>query len=163
MSSSPNTQPILMREPGILGSPVKLTSQVCLRDGTGGTPVIIYDPLVHGKGNGAIVEEIRAKPIGINAVSVLYLFLRKSTDTSAVWMFFEEVALPAVTAIPTNAVLTGGYTALIPLPKILSPISTDATTPHTALRLNGSDYQWGVALGTAIVGGVNVMMLGGEY
>lgn len=161
---APNTQPPFIKRVGILNS-VRLTNQTCLRDGTGGTPVTIYDPTLHGDGNGALCEAIQIMPVGVNVASVLYLFFQLSTVTPARWDFFQELALPAVTAIPNNAVLTAGgsYPLSVTLPPILFPASSSPATPNRGLRLNAEGVIWGVALGSAIAAGVNVTMFGGEF
>lgn len=160
---APNTQPTFIKRVGILNS-VRLTNQTCLRDGTGGTPVTIYDPSIQGDGNGAICETIQIMPVGINVASVLYLFFQLATITPTRWDFFNEITLPAVTAIPNNAPLTAGgsYPLSVPLPAILFPASQNPSTPNRGLRLNAEGVVWGVALGTAIAAGVNVTMFGGE-
>lgn len=160
---APNTQPSFIKRVGILNS-VRLTNQTCLRDGTGGTPVTLYDPSLHGDGNGAICEAIQIQPVGVNVASILYLFFQLASITPARWDFFGEVALPAVTAIPNNAVLTAGgtYPVSATLPIILFPASQNPSTPNRGLRLNAEGVVWGVALGTAIAAGVNVTMIGGE-
>lgn len=160
---APNTQPPFIKRVGILNS-VRLTNQVCARDGTGGTPVTIYDPTIHGDGNGALCEVIQIMPVGVNVASVLYLFFQLATVTPARWDFFQELALPAVTATPNNAVLTAGgsYPLSVTLPPILFPASNSPATPNRGLRLNAEGVIWGVALGTAIASGVNVTMFGGE-
>jgi len=161
---APNTQPPFIKRVGILNS-VRLTNQTCLRDGTGGTPVSIYDPAINGDGNGAVCETIQIMPVGINVASVLYLFFQLATVTPARWDFFQEIALPAVTATPNNAVLTaaGSYPLSVPLPTVLYPASQTPSTPNRALRLNAEGVIWGVALGTAIAAGVNVTLFGGEF
>ena len=160
---APNTQPTFIKRVGILNS-VRLTNQTCLRDGTGGTPVTIYDPSIQGDGNGAICEAIQIQPVGVNVASVLYLFFQLASVTPARWDFFQELALPAVTAIPNNAPLTAGgtYPLSVTLPIILFPASQNPSTPNRGLRLNAEGVVWGAALGTAIAAGVNVTMFGGE-
>lgn len=160
---APNTQPPFIKRVGIINS-VRLTNQVCLRDGTGGTPVTIYDPTISGDGNGALCEAIQVMPVGVNTASVLYLFFQLATVTPARWDFFQELVLPAVTAIPTNAGLTAGgsYPLSVTLPPILFPASSSPATPNRGLRLNAEGVIWGVGLGTAIAAGVNVTMFGGE-
>jgi hypothetical protein len=158
---SPNTQPTFMKRVGIINS-VRLSNQTCSRDGTGGTPITIYDPTIHGDGNGALIEAIQIQPVGVNVASVLFLFFQLATVTPTRWDFWQEIAMPAVTAAPTAAIMTSGgtYPLQVTLPPILSP--TPASTSRTGLRLNGSGVIWGVALGTAIAAGVNVTMFGGE-
>lgn len=158
---TPNTQPTFIKRVGILNS-VRLTNQTCARDGTGGTPVTVYDPTINGDGNGALVEAIQIQPVGVNVASVLFLFFQLSTVTPARWDFWQEIALPAVTAAPTAAALTSGgtYPLQVTLPPLLSP--APSTVIRTGLRLNGSGVIWGIALGTAIASGVNVTLFGGE-
>ncbi|HEY9598370.1 MAG TPA: hypothetical protein V6D33_11930 [Cyanophyceae cyanobacterium] len=160
---APNTQPTFMKRGGILNS-VRLINQTCLRDGTGGTPVTLYDPSINGDGNGAICEVIQIMPVGVNVATVLYLFFQLATVTPVRWDFWQELALPAVTAIPNNATLTAGgsYPLTVTLPQILFPASQTPATPNRGLRLNAEGVIWGVALGTAIAAGVNVTMFGGE-
>lgn len=158
---SPNTQPVFIKRVGVINS-VRLTNQICLRDGTGGTPLTIYDPLIHGDGNGALIEAIQVEPVGVNVASVLFLFFQLATVTPSRWDFWQELALPAVTAAPLAAAITSGgtYPLQVLLPPLLAP--TPASVIRNGLRLNGSGVIWGVALGTAIAAGVNVTLFGGE-
>lgn len=160
---SPNTQPVFIRRVGILNS-VRLTNQVCNRDGTGGTPVTLYDPAINGDGNGALVEAIQIMPIGVNAASVLYLFFQLATVTPTRWDLWNEINIPAVTAAPNTSIQTSGstYPLTVQLPPLLSPAPNSASA-NRGLRMNGSGVIWGVALGTAIAAGINVTLFGGEY
>jgi hypothetical protein len=162
---APSTQPAFIKRVGIINS-VRLTNQVVARDGTGGVPVVIYDPTIHGDGNGALVESIQVMPVGVNAASVLFLFFSLATITPVRWDFWQELTLPAVTAAPAAAALTSGasppYPLLVQLPPLLSPASP-TTTPNRGLRLNGSGVIWAVALGSAVAAGVNVTLFGGEH
>lgn len=162
-SIAPNVQPTFIKRNGIISS-VRLTNQTTARDGTGGAPVTIYDPSITGDGNGAICEAIQIMPVGINVASVLFLFFQLATVTPVRWDLWQEIALPAVTAVPNNAVMTAGgsYPLSVVLPPILFPASSNPATPNRGLRLNPSDVIWGVSLGTAIAAGVNVTMFGGE-
>jgi hypothetical protein len=154
-----NTSPIFIQRSEVIAQ-IRLTNQTISRDGTGGTPVIWYDPTVLGYGNGAIVDSIRIEAIGINVATQFYLFTQKASFSPLRWAKVGEVNVPAVTGIPNNAGVTSGGTfpILFPLPVINS-----LPTATSALTLDADGAIWGCALGTAIAGGIEVSFIGGYY
>ncbi|NJL10944.1 MAG: hypothetical protein HC908_14315 [Calothrix sp. SM1_7_51] len=165
--ATPNTSPAFIRNVGIIGQPIALTSQVCTRENPGNTPSVIYDPsAAYATGNGALVETIRAEATGVTAASCLLLFHRILDEAQPVWRKALEVTLPAVATIPTDSAIPG-YPVELPLPKILFPVAgagNDASM--RGLRLNPSErpIQWGAALTVAVgTAPIIISMYGGEY
>lgn len=159
---TPNVQPVFIKDNGIIGY-TRLTTQVAARDGAG-TVQTIYTPASNNGSNGALCETIQIMPVGVNTASVLFLYYQDSSAATLRWDLWQELALPAVTAISAVGTITPAatYPLIVPLPQILAPISTDSTAKR-GLRLNASGISWGVALGAAIAAGVNVTMWGGRY
>jgi hypothetical protein len=159
---TPNTQPIFIKDGGLLGSSIRLTNQITQFDGTGTTPVTLYDPST-GSGNGALIESIRIMPLGINVASALRVFIQNSAGGVIRWDFLASIDLPAVTAANQQTISTAGYPKEIVLPPLLSPVPRDSNSPLRGLRIRSSGGIIGVALEQAIVAGVVVFAIGGEY
>lgn len=171
--SSPNVQPIFIKEIGLLNS-LKLTNQVTSRDGQTGTVQVWWDADINSGANGAFVECIQIEPIGVNVATVLYLYYSLDTVTPTEWRIYQTIPIPACTAISATGDVTPTATFPIEisthtsdkrlrLPTVWSPVSTDALSPVRGLRLNPSGVKWGAGLGTAVAAGVIVSFFGGRY
>ena len=171
--SSPNVQPIFIKEIGLLNS-LKLTNQVTSRDGQTGTVQVWWDADINSGANGAFVECIQIEPIGVNVATVLYLYYSLDTVTPTEWRIYQTIPIPACTAISATGDVTPTATFPIEisthtsdkrlrLPTVWSPVSADALSPVRGLRLNPSGVKWGAGLGTAVAAGVIVSFFGGRY
>jgi hypothetical protein len=115
---------------------------------------------------GLLKETIQVMPLGVNIKSVLRFYWNDLNITQGKYWLFHEVGLPAVTAAPTDDILTtsptGTYPLSIPLPKILSPASPDTDKPNQALRVPGG-IEIRVGLGVAVAAGFTITAMGGDY
>lgn len=153
INASPNTQPIFIKRP-ILES-VKLVGQVVGREPGTATPVQLYT----GGPAGGLIESIEVIALGANVQTVLRLFYRLPLGDG--YQLFRETSLPAVSAAPTDNVITG-YPVRVALPKIMFPASPNPATPNDGLRVP-SGVEIAIALGVPIVSGVIVSCYGGEF
>jgi hypothetical protein len=154
MADSPNTSPSFIRTAGILGSVVSLTNQVCTRDNPGSIPVVLYDSNgAYAGGNGALAEDLTVCATGPIAKSVLFMFIKFTSDTNPVWVNIAEWDLPALASVSATTA-SASYPLSLPLRNILAPQphSSTTTAQFKALRINSSGraIQLGLALGTAI-------------
>lgn len=151
---NPNTQPAFIRIGGILGTPARLTNQVCTRNAPGNIPIVIYDTQEkYTSGNGAIVENLIVVPTGTVVKSVLFLFIKDLSSPNPEFLLYEEIDLPALSSVSATAKSTV-YPLKAPLSREIyrSVPSVGSLAFPRGFRIpgNSSSLQYGVALGTAI-------------
>lgn len=149
--SSPNQVPIFIKTP-FSGKVVKLTSQIATKTGIPATQ------LITAGSSGALVESIRAYPLGANVATVLRLYYLASGSTE--YLLIGEKTL-ASTIEAGEAAEQAASATEITLPSLLFPAS-NTDTSKKGLRLGPSDSLY-IALGTAVAAGWVVSATGGDY
>lgn len=158
MTENPNPQPSFIRSGGIVGTPVKLTNQVCSRDSPGNIPIVIYDNQGdYTTGNGAIVENIVVVPTGTVTQSNLLIFYKLITGTvTPEWLLYEEFNLPALGSVSNTAKSNDYPKKFYPVRDLYRSVPQVSNAENyqypKGIRLNGNsrNYQIGVALTSAI-------------
>lgn len=148
-----NTKPVLIKDP-ILWT-ANLTNQVVNRSPGSSVPILLGT----AGANGSLIESVSAFALGDNVASTLRVFLKTTSNSN--YTPILEKSLTAVSGSGNTASITG-YPIEMDLVKVLTPIATDASTPHKALRLPAG-YSLYVALGTAIASGIIIVATGGDY
>jgi hypothetical protein len=170
LTENPNSTPIFIRQGGLVGRPVSLTNQVCTRDAPGNVPLVLYDnsdTAGYASGNGALVEDLIIAPTGTVIKSTLLIFWKINNQTSAPWLYWDEVDLPAQATISASAKSTTYPFRATLTRTLLSPTPRVGTIQYASgFRINGDSVpiQIGVALGIAAgTAPVIVWLDGGEY
>lgn len=139
-----NTSPIFLAEPIMWVQ--TLSSQTSTAAGVGSLLT-----LGTAGAEGALIESLRAVPLGTNVASSLLIFIQKAgTGTN---YLIQEVALASTTATSGATVPT---TVSVTLPDVIQPVG------ENALRLGATDVLK-VALSTAVAAGYNIVAIGGQY
>lgn len=110
------------------------------KDLTSGTAYLVFT----AASNGGYVQRIRFRPQGSNAVTVARVFLNNGgvTGTTANNILWDEITLPATSNSETSALPTYELPLNFALP---------------------AGYRIFVTLGTVVVGGYSVTVIGGKY
>ena len=110
------------------------------KDLTSGTAYLAFT----ASDNGGYVQRIRFRPQGSNAVTVARVFINNGgvTGTSANNILWDEITLPAVSNSETSALPTYELPLNFALP---------------------AGYRIFVTLGTVVVGGYSITVIGGKY
>lgn len=139
-----NTLPIFPLTP--LNWHVKLSNQITPRDISTQVPVEFG---AAGK-NGSLIHTMFVQHLGVNVATVVRLYLKGASDDG--YSLLKELTLPAVGSASEAAEFA---TINFALPPILP-------SGNTGLHLAPGSTLY-LALGTAIVSGINVWAFGGEY
>lgn len=110
------------------------------KDLTSGTAYLAFT----ASDNGGYVQRIRFRPQGSNAVTVARVFINNGgvTGTSTNNILWDEITLPAVSNSETSALPTYELPLNFALP---------------------AGYRIFVTLGTVVVGGYSITVIGGKY
>jgi len=110
------------------------------KDLTSGTAYLAFT----ASDNGGYVQRIRFRPQGSNAVTVARVFINNGgvTGTSANNILWDEITLPAVSNSETSALPTYELPLNFALP---------------------AGYRIFVTLGTVVIGGYSITVIGGKY
>jgi hypothetical protein len=138
-----NTAPIFSAKGAIQWNPGILNTANTAKDGTG-TVATIFTGNVAGNNAGNFVQKLIARPLGTNVASVLRLFINNGSvnTTAANNSLIAELTLPATT------------------------VSEIAAQPDFVLPLNfvvPAGYKLNATLGTTVVAGYALTIVGGEY
>ena len=110
------------------------------KDLTSGTAYLVFT----ASSNGGYVQRIRFRPQGSNAVTVARVFINNGgvTGTTANNILWDEITLPATSNSETSALPTYELPLNFALP---------------------AGYRIFVTLGTVVLGGYSVTVIGGKY
>jgi hypothetical protein len=138
-----NTAPIFSAKGAIQWNQGILNTANTAKDGTG-TVATIFTGNVAGNNAGNFVQKLIARPLGTNVASVLRLFINNGSvnTTAANNSLIAELTLPATT------------------------VSEIAAQPDFVLPLNfvvPAGYKLNATLGTTVVAGYALTIVGGEY
>jgi hypothetical protein len=138
--TSLNTQPIYTASADTqwIGS---VTVANTTKDLTSGTAYLVFTASEPG---GGYVQRIRFRPLGTNAATVARIFINNGdvTGTTSNNILWDEISLPAT----TNSEVSALPTYELPLNFALPP-----------------SYRLFVTLGTVVVGGYGITVIGGKY
>lgn len=138
-----NTAPIFSAKGAIQWNPAILNTANTAKDGTG-TVATVFTGNAAGNNAGNFVQKLVARPLGTNVATVLRLFINNGSvnTTAANNSLIAELTLPAA---------------------ILSEI---AAQPDYVLPLNfavPAGFKLNATIGTTVVAGFAVTIIGGEY
>jgi hypothetical protein len=138
-----NTAPIFSAKGAIQWNPAILTTANTAKDGTGAVATV-FTGNAAGNNAGNFVQKLIARPLGTNVATVLRLFINNGgvNTTAANNSLFAELTLPATT------------------------LSEIAAQPDYVLPLNfvvPAGYRLNATIGTTVVAGFAVTIIGGEY
>jgi hypothetical protein len=126
-----------------------LTAANTAKDGTGSAIVIFTAGT-----DGSRVDEIKARPLGTNATTVLRLFINNGSDpeVAANNTLLHEVTIAETTLSEVGALADYVVTVTLGNADPICPI------PHLP-----AGYKITATLGTAVAAGIQVTVFGGDY
>jgi hypothetical protein len=138
-----NTAPIFSAKGAIQWNPTILNTANTAKDGTG-TVATVFTGNAAGNNAGNFVQKLVARPLGTNIATVLRLFINNGSvnSTAANNSLIAELTLPATT------------------------VSEIAAQPDYVLPLNfavPAGFKLNATIGTTVVAGFAVTIIGGEY
>lgn len=138
-----NTAPIFSAKGAIQWNPAILATANTAKDGTG-TVATVFIGNAAGNNAGNFVQKLIVRSLGTNVATVLRLFINNglANTTAANNSLIAELTLPATT------------------------VSEIAAQPEYVLPLNfavPAGYKLNATLGTTVVSGFAVTIIGGEY
>jgi hypothetical protein len=138
-----NTAPIFSAKGAIQWNPAILNTANTAKDGTG-TVATVFTGNAAGNNAGNFVQKLVARPLGTNVATVLRLFINNGSvnSTAANNSLIAELTLPATT------------------------VSEIAAQPDFVLPLNlavPAGFKLNATIGTTVVAGFAVTIIGGEY
>jgi hypothetical protein len=138
-----NTAPIFSAKGAIQWNPAILNTANTAKDGTG-TVATVFTGNAAGNNAGNFVQKLVARPLGTNVATVLRLFINNGSvnSTAANNSLIAELTLPATT------------------------VSEIAAQPDYVLPLNfavPAGFKLNATIGTTVVAGFAVTIIGGEY
>ena len=136
-----NIQPIYSRLADVQWASAIVQSGNTTTDLTSGT---IYPIFTADTTNGGYVQRVRFRPLGTNAATVARVWINNGGDTTvsgnnSLW---DEIAIPLTTISQTAAQATYEIPLNFPLP---------------------ANYRLYVTLGTVVLAGFDVTVIGGKY
>ena len=136
-----NVQPIYSKTADIQWSPTSVLAANTTTDLTSGT---IYHVFSADTTNGGYVQRIRFRPLGSNAATVARVWINNGGDTTTASnnTLWDEIAIPLTSVSQTAAQATFELPLNFPLPP---------------------SYKLYVTLGTVVVAGFDVTVIGGKY
>lgn len=136
-----NVQPIYSKTADIQWSTSTVLSANTTTDLTSGT---IYHVFSADTTNGGYVQRIRFRPLGSNAATVARVWINNGGDTTTASnnTLWDEIAIPLTTVSQTAAQATFELPLNFPLPP---------------------SYKLYVTLGTVVLAGFDVTVIGGKY
>lgn len=136
-----NIQPIYSKTADIQWSTVAVTAANTTTDLTSGT---IYHVFSADTTNGGYVQRIRFRPLGSNAATVARVWINNGGDTTTASnnTLWDEMAIALTTVSQTAAQATYELPLNFPLPP---------------------SYKLYVTLGTVVLAGFDVTVIGGKY
>lgn len=136
-----NVQPIYSKTADIQWSTSTVLAANTTTDLTSGT---IYHVFSADTTNGGYVQRIRFRPLGSNAATVARVWINNGGDTTTASnnTLWDEIAIPLTTVSQTAALATFELPLNFPLP---------------------ANYKLYVTLGTVVLAGFDVTVIGGKY
>lgn len=136
-----NVQPIYSKTADIQWSTSTVSAANTTTDLTSGT---IYHVFSADTTNGGYVQRIRFRPLGSNAATVARVWINNGGDTTTASnnTLWDEIAIPLTTVSQTAALATFELPLNFPLP---------------------ANYKLYVTLGTVVLAGFDVTVIGGKY
>lgn len=125
-----------------------LTTASTLRDGTGANLVYTAGP------NGSRIDQIKVRAWGINAATVLRLFINNGSDYTVATnnSLIHETTIAATASAPNDSALPDNDITITKGTEVVVPI------PYLPAQ-----YRIYAAIGTAVAAGLQVTIHGGDY